>query len=282
MDETPHKKIIDEQIPRRKVVDAVTGLVSQPPTPPQEVLRYIPPVKLDPVGAANPSIASANNAVRHRIRDGVPTQDTVPVPFNMVRLEDLSDQIPLVSPSQVIFQVRYQDVPTQRYMNAQVVPGTLVAYIDGSWIASTLAVDVNVNGNFTLHSAPQSGLLVTYAWQYLSDGEINHFIDESRQWLREFQSVAQIPDGLVPALVSYATSLALSALERTAILAPVRAGDSDIDWSKLSTAYCAAATQQYNLAMKEREQFYSQEPEFLDPNIVDVSHASFPSYTPLR
>ena len=234
-------------------------------------------------GAANPTLLSARYAVRHRIRDGVPLLDASPVPFNMVRLEDLSDQVPAqATPTQTRFQLRYQDVPTQQYMNAQVVPGTLVAYVDGAWTPTTPSSDVDVNGNFVLPVAPISSLKVTYAWQYLSDGEIDQFVDEARQWLREFSTVTLIPDGLVPALVSYAAHRALIALQRSATLAPVRAGDSDVDWSQLSKMYQAEATSALALANSEREAYYTQGPEAKDPSAVDVSAVCIPPYTPLH
>lgn len=240
------------------------------------------PLKLDPSGAANPTLTTLWNAVRHRIRDGVPTNDTTPVPFNMVRLESLSDQIPAAAtPAQTVFQCRYADVPTQRYINAEVVPGTLVAYVDGSWAPTHPTVDVDVNGNFTLPIPPVNQLLITYAWQYLSDGEIYQFIDEARQWLRAFNNVTAVPDGLVPALVSYAASRALWALSRSATLAPVRAGDSDIDWSALGKNYQTAALAQEQLAQREWTTFYTQGPAALDPTAIDVSAVGIPPYTPL-
>ncbi len=239
--------------------------------------------RLDPTGAASPSIASANNAVRHRIRDGVPTLDTVPVPFNMVRLEELTDQIGAVAtPVQTVFQVRYTDVVTQQYMNAQVVPGTLVAYVDNAWTPTSPTVDVNVNGNFTLPVPPVSRLLVSYAWQYLSDGEINQFVDEARQWLREFQAVSLIPDGLVPALISNAAGRALSALARSATLAQVRAGDSDVDWSSIGKGYQQLAVMQFQQGEVERTAFYTQGPEALDPTAADVTAVCIPAWTLLN
>lgn len=234
-------------------------------------------------GSASPSQLSARYAVRHRIRDGVPALDANPVPFNMVRLEDLSDQIGTpATPTQTVFQVRYSDIPTQRYMNAQVCPGTLVAFVDGSWTPTTPMVDVDTNGNFTLPSPPVSALRITYAWAYLADGEVDQMVDEARQWLREFASVNQIPDGLVPALVSYAASRCLTAIARSATLAPVKAGDSEVDWSKLGAAYLAEATAQYNTAIKERESFYTQGPEALDPTVADFGSVAIGTYTPLR
>lgn len=237
-----------------------------------------------PGGASSPTQLSARYAVRHRIRDGVPLLDANPVPYNMVRLEELTDQLgtpPPATPTQTVFQVRYADVPTVRYMNAQVCPGTLVAYVDGSWAATLPTVDVNSDGNFTLPVPPVSRLLISYAYQYLSDGEIDQFVDEARQWLREFQTVGAVPDGLVPALVSYASFRALTAIQRSATLAPVKAGDSDVDWSKLATSYQSAANAAYTTASKEREVFYTQGPEAMDPTVIDVSALGIDPYTPL-
>lgn len=234
-------------------------------------------------GASNPTVISARYAVRHRLRDGIPLMDANPVPFNTVRLEDLTDQIPAVpTPIQTVFQCRYQDIPTQRYMNAQIIPGTLVAFVDNAWTSVTPTVDVDSNGNFTLPVAPVIALKITYAWQYLSDGEIDQFIDEARQWLREFSLVSQVPDGLVPALVSYAASRALMAIQRSATLAPVHAGDSQVDWSKLAEAYGKEVITQYNTACKERKEYYTQGPEALDPTAVDVSAPNIGPYTPMR
>lgn len=200
----------------------------------------------------------------------------------MVRLEELSDQIgQAATPTLTVFQCRYADVPTQRYMNAQVVPATLVAYVDNAWTPTVPTRDVDVNGNFTLPVAPASRLLITYAWQYLSDGEIDQFVDESRQWLREFTDVTTIPDGLVPALVSYASARALRALQRSATLAQVRAGDSDVNWSELAKMYQGEADSQEKVGLAEREAYYTQGPEALAPS-VDVSSVSISPYTPRR
>lgn len=232
------------------------------------------------MAVTDPVLLQALNAVRHRIRDGVPSQDASPVPFNMVRLEDLSDQIPVAPATAVIYQARMDDVPTQRYMNANIVPGTLVAYVDGNWAPVSPTVDVDQNGNFTLPAAPTSELLITYAWQYLSDGEIFQFIDEARQWLREFASVDAIPDGLLPALYSFASYRALSALGRSAILAQVHAGDSDVDWSALAKAYQSAATMAQKDAEGERAGFYTQGPEADDPTVGAFYAPYLPSWTP--
>lgn len=242
------------------------------------------PLKLDPSGSANPSIDSARNAVRHRVRDGVPVLDTVPVPFNMVRLESLDDQIAAVpTPTQTVFQVRFDDVPTQRYMNVQVCPGTLVAFVDGSWTPITPTQDVDVNGNFRLAVPPISQLRITYAWQYLSDGEINSFIDEARQWLREFTAVASVPDGLVPALVSYASYRALTALAVTAgRLTLIRGGQEEVDWSKLASAWQKSADSENKAACAERAAYYTQGPEALDPTAGGFDAPAIDPYEPLR
>jgi hypothetical protein len=234
---------------------------------------------------ASPTVATARNDVRHRLRDGVPVLDASPVPFNTVRLEDCSDQIPTpqpATPTQTVFQVRFDDVPTQRYLNVNACPGTLVAYVDGSWAPTTPTKDVDVNGNFTLPVVPLSQL-ITYSWQYFADGEIDQFVDEARSWLREFQTVTTIPDGLVPALISNAASRALQALARAATLVPVHAGDSDIDWSKLAAAYATQADTQCKRADAERLAFYSQGPEAVDPTVATFGSVNIGSpWTPSR
>lgn len=229
------------------------------------------------------SAAAARDSVRHRIRDGQPSD--APQPFEMVRLEELTDQIgvpPPATPVQTLFQLRYTDTPTGQYMTVQAVPGSLVAYVDGAWTPTHPTLDVDQNGNFTLPVPPLTRLLVTYAWQYLADSDIDSYVDQARQWLREFSNVSLVPDGLVHALVSYATSLALKALARSANLANIRAGDSGADWSALAKEYSAEATVAYNEAIAERKDYYTQGPEALDPTAIDVVSLHIPPFTPER
>jgi hypothetical protein len=241
------------------------------------------PVQGQLTGAGSPTRASARNAVRHQIRDGMPRGDSQPVPFNMVRLEPLTDQIPAeqATPTQTVFQVRYDLVPTQGRMTVHPVPGTLVCFVDGSWTPTAPTVDLDENGNFTLAAPPLKSLLVTYAWQYLSDGEIDNFVEESRRWLREFATLEAIPDGLIGALVRYASALAIKALERSANIANMKAGDTSVDFSKLAENYNKLAGNLEARAEKDREQFYSRGPEPLEP-FVDAGALTIDGYEPLR
>src|ERR1700729_464486 len=216
--------------------------------------------------ASEPTDLTARNAVRHQIRDGLPALDATPVPFNMVRLEPLTDQIGMAAtPTQTVFQARYDLVPTQEHMTVTAVPGTLVAFIDGSWAPTSPSVDVDQNGNFTLPQPPLKELLVTYAWQYLSDGEIDNFVEESRRWLREFEEVSQIPDGLVGALTRYASALALRALQRTANIADQKAGDTEINFSDLAKSYATQAKELESRAEADRSAYYSRGAEKEEP-----------------
>lgn len=234
-------------------------------------------------GAANPTLLSARYAVRHRIRDGIPMLDADPTPFNMVRLENCADQIGQPATPATMFQVRFNDVPTQRFINANVCPGTLVAYVDGASTPTYPTQDVDINGNFVLPVPPLTSLFITYAWQYFSDGEIDQFVDESRQWLREFSQVSLIPDGLVPALVSYASSRALTALATSASrLANQKRGDESVDWGTLQKQFQAEAGQNCSQANAERTAYYTQGPEALDPTVVVVSSPPIGPYTPVR
>lgn len=229
------------------------------------------------------SAPQARDAVRHRIQDGQPSDASQP--FEAVRLEELTDQIgvpPPATPVQTVFQLRYADVPTGRYATVQAIPHSLVAYVDGSWAPTAPTVDVDQNGNFTLPVPPLSRLLVTYAWQYLADSDIDSYVNQARQWLREFSDLSLVPDGLQHALVSYASSLALKALARRMTLANIRAGDSGSDWSDLAKQYSADAKASMAEALQERSDYYTQGPEAHDPTAVDVASVIIRPYTPER
>lgn len=243
------------------------------------------PVQGQTTAGGNPTKASARNAVRHQIRDGMPLGDSVPVPYNMVRLEPLTDQIPAeqATPTQTVFQVRYDLVPTQDHMTVQPVPGTLVAYVDGSWTPTAPTVDVDQNGNFTLAVPPLKSLQITYAWQYLSDGEIDNFVEEARRWLREFGELTQIPDGLAHALTRYAAGLALNALSRSANIADQKAGDTEIKFSDLAKTWAKQAAELLKQAEGERQAFYSRGPESEEPFVGDNNHGlHIDAYEPER
>jgi hypothetical protein len=122
---------------------------------------------------------------------------------------------------------------------------------------------------------------VTYAWQYLSDGEIDNLVEEARRWLREFATLEAIPDGLTGALVRYASALAIKALERSANIANMKAGDTAVDFSKLAENYNKLAGSLEARAEKDREQFYSRGPEPLEP-FVDAGPLCIDPYEPLR
>lgn len=233
-------------------------------------------------GAALPPTPNARNTVRHLLRDGTPWLDATPVPFNMVRLEELSDQIQqTATPTQTVFQLRFANVPTEQYMTVSAVPGTLVLYVDGSWAPTAPTVDVDLNGNFTLPVPPVTELMATYAWQYFSDGAVDQYVDQARQWLREFTTVALVPDGLMPALTHYAAALALRSLARQANIADLRAGDSEVSFSDLAKSYITQAAAMEKLAEGEREAYYTRGPEALAP-AVDVSSLVIDPFEPLR
>jgi hypothetical protein len=232
-------------------------------------------------GSQNPTVQTARYQVRKQIRDGVPELDATPVPFEIVRLEDLSDQIvQQATPAQTRFQLRFQNVPLEQYVTVNAIPGTLVAYVD-AWTPTAPVQDVDQNGNFVLPVAPVASLKISYGWQFFNDPDIDTFVDQSRQWLREYQSVTNVPDGLNPALISYASSIALRALARLMTLGAVKGGDADIDLGALTKAYLAEATQLEAKACQQRSDYWSRGPEKLAPN-VDISSAGWRDWTPQR
>lgn len=231
-------------------------------------------------GSQSPTVQSARNQVRIELRDGLPALDATPVPFELVRLESLQDQI-TATPGH-IFQLRFENVPLERFATVNAIPGTLVAFVDGSWAPTLPVQDVDQNGNFTLPVAPVSALLVTYGWQFFTDTAIDNYVDQARQWLRQFQSVSMVPDGLNPALVHYAAGLALSALARQLTLSAQKAGTAEIDLSDITKAYQAQAAALIKLAGAERDAYYSRGSEALDPTAVDVSSVGPHNWSPQR
>lgn len=178
-------------------------------------------------------------AIRSRVRrligDGQPSGTEEPL--GMVRLEDLSDQIPAAAtPTQTRFQVRFTQLPTQGIVTAFVVPGTLVAYVDGASAEVEPDVDADRNGAFTLPSAPTSRLLVSYGWQYHRDVDLDEFIDQARAWMQE-TDLSSISDFAHPVLAHYAASLAMRALAIRCSQPNVRAGQSSADYSQVGEAY---------------------------------------------
>ena len=127
---------------------------------------------------------------------------------------------------------------------------------------------------------PVSALLVTYAYQLVGDGEVDQAVNEARSWLREYPTVDAIPDGRVPALISYAAGRVLAALSRTAILATVHAGDSTLNLSDLAKSYQALSASAYAQATAEREAFYTQSSEARDPTVADVAAVWISPFTP--
>jgi len=230
-------------------------------------------------GTQTLTVETARYQVRHQIRDGVPALDANPVPFEIVRLEDLSDQIvQQATPASTVFQLRFQNVPLEQFVTVNACPGTLVAFVDG-WTPTAPVVDVDQNGNFTLPVAPVASLKITYGWQFFTDSSIDNYVDDSRQWLREFPTLTTIPDALQPAVIYYAASLALSALARQLTLASVKAGTAQVDLNQITGEYEKQATDYMTRACQMRNDFYSRGPEKLAPDISVIA-PSARSWTP--
>ncbi len=133
------------------------------------------------------------------------------------------------------------------------------------WTPVHPTVDVDANANFTLPAAPTSSLLVTYGWQFYSDADVDGFVDEAREWLREYTDVTLVPDGLAPALIPYAGAIALRGLARKCTLADTRAGDAAVNFSALAKAYSADADKLEKEALAARQSYYSRADEALAP-----------------
>lgn len=226
---------------------------------------------------AQPTASTARQQVRRLVQDGQ-TSDATPVPYKMVRLEDLTDQ---VSTGQTTFQVRFTGVPTEAYVTCYVIPGSLVAYVDGSPAPTSPKTDVDRNGNFVLSAAPGQQVQVSYGWQYFADSDIDDFVDQARQWLREYTDVTLVPDGLVPALVRHAASKALEALAAKVALPSVSAGEASADLSKLASEWRAQATAWASEATSLRESYWARASEPRGP-AFDTGSMALDPYQPQR
>jgi hypothetical protein len=222
----------------------------------------------------------ARDQVRTVIQDGKASGDAAA--FAVVRREPLTDQIPNVAtPTLTTFLIRFSQVPTEEYVTVYAIPGTLVAYLDGNPTPIAPTSDVDANGNFTLPTPPTVSLEVSYAWQYFTDVDVDTFVNAGRAWLRDYPSVDQVPDGLTEALIAYAASRALRALNRKLTLATAKAGDAQVDFSDLAKALQAQADAQEKLAAQARKDYYSRADQTLQPG-VDISTFHIPPYQPLR
>lgn len=220
---------------------------------------------------------AARESVRRVIQDG----QTADGPYNLARLEDLSDEIPAqATPTQTQFLLRFESTPVQEYATVFCVPGTLTAYLDGSAIPTTPTVDVDRNGNFTLPVAPHTDLKVSYGWQWFQDTDVDDLVDKARAWLDAYATVDLVPDGLTPALVKYAAALACRALQRKVALADARAGDAELKLSQLAQAYGKQADALEKEAVADRTSF-SQRPERLAPT-AQVASLGLRPYQPRR
>jgi hypothetical protein len=223
--------------------------------------------------------------VRTLLSDGMPSYATTP--YGLVRQEQLTQQIPPSSPSTLMtFIVLYSSVPLGKNDPVQPVPSTIAAYIDGSTIPATIAnsgvtSDIDVNGNFTLSTAPQSSLLVTYGWQRFSDGDLYQFLDIARSWLYDYQTLDQVPDGMVPAITHYAASLAAASLARKLRLPDVTAGDAKETLSETAKGYQADADAFMNKAQQFRKDYWTSADQPLQPAVGIVS-VNYPVYQPPR
>ena len=225
------------------------------------------------------------DTVRTLIRDGMPSYATSP--YGLVRQEQLTDEIPATStPTQTTFYVRFDSVPLGRNITVQAVPGTIAAYRDGSTTPDTIAngkvtQDIDANGNFTLQTAPQSSLLVTYGWQILADGDIDQLLDEARSWLVEFATLDVVPDGLNPALTQYAAGLACQSIARMARLPDVTIGDAKEALSAVAKGYEQDAKDHFARAATHRKAYWSSADRPLQP-AAGVLSVTYPVYQPRR
>jgi len=221
--------------------------------------------------------------LRRAIQDGETSDGEV---LSITRLEDLSDQVmSQATPTGVEFQVRFAAHPTQGYVSVFVVPGSLVAFVDGNPAPITPTVDVDANGVFTLAAPPDERLLVTYAWQYLQQPTLEGLLDEARAWLQgpaTFPTLEDVPDGLAAAVIDYAAARALRSLASKIQLASAKAGDAGVDWSDITKAYSVQAKERQATAEAARKSYYTRADQTLAPASEVAALATGGAITPIR
>lgn len=218
----------------------------------------------------------ARNAVRTLIQDGqVPGE----APWNLVRLEDLSDQIePAATPTGKRFTLRFSRVLGGQ-VSVQAVPGTLVAYIDGAPSPVAPAQDADANGVFELAVAPVNRLQVTYAWQLLGDASVDRFVAQAVAWLG-MGDITEVPARLQVALTHWAAADALMAIARRVTLADQSAGEAEASLSQLAERCSDLAKQYRKDAIKARDDYY-QDPAKEQPAATALG-LDIPRYEPWR
>lgn len=224
--------------------------------------------------------AAAIAEVRRLLQDGL-NGDATPTPYNVVRMEDLTDQVPAAAtPTQRTFMVRFTGVPTEAYVTCFVIPGTLAAYLDGSVVPGTVTSDVNANGNFTLQTAPVTSLQVSYGYQFFTDTDVASLLGQAVSWLT-YATADSVPDALSPAMNHFAGALGLRALGRKHTLASARGGDAEMDFGQLARAFERAAEKMFAEAEKMRDDFYAGSGTRLAPT-GSVDGLAIAPYQPLQ
>lgn len=254
--------------------------------PPQQAVKAVLPTAPDTPGSDPGPYPGLLDQVRTILRDGMPSYASRP--YGLVRQEQLTQQIPATSPStQTTFMVLYGPVPLGKNdSSVQPVPATIAAYIDGSTTPATtsnggVTADIDMNGNFTLSTAPQSSLLVTYGWQRFADGDLYQYLDIARSWLNDFATLDQVPDGMVPALTYHASYQAASAMAQQLALPDVTAGDAKETLSAVAKGYAQNAATWLKAAQQYRKDYWTSADQPLQPNAA-ITSLRYPVYQPKR
>jgi hypothetical protein len=239
--------------------------------------------KRRPLTAAITTVSQYTDRLRRAIQDGQTSDGET---LAVARLEDLSDQVMAqATPTGLKFQVRFAGIPTQNFVSAFVVPDSLVAFVDASASPVTPAVDVDVNGVFTLAAPPAERLQVTYAWAYFQTPSLEAFLDEARAWVigpATLPEINEVPDGLMPALLDNAAARALRALAAKIQLASAHSGDSGMDFSDLTKAYSLQAKEKMASAELARKSYYGRADQTLAPASGLGQLGLGPPYQPRR
>lgn len=230
---------------------------------------------------------AARDAVRALLRDGQPSYAAVP--YGLVRQEQLSDQIPAqATPTQTKFYVRFDSVPLGKNVSVSPVPATIAAYRDSATAPDTISngkvtADIDINGNFTLATAPVASLLVTYGWQLFADGDIDQLIADAMSWLYQWvdAGLQALPDALNHALALHAAALGCEGISRQVALPDVTAGDMREALSDVAKMYAKTAADFFKRADRARKDYWTSADQPLQPQGAIIG-LRYPVYQPKR
>lgn len=172
------------------------------------------------------------------------------------------------------FNARFKTLEFRRVTDFTTANSPLGVIVAGQLVpAAQIILDSPENGFFEFDpvSIPGSGLVIeaTYYVQYFLDSELEAFLRFSTQWLGFGSNWVNIPDGLQPSALQYATADAYQKLASRFsehLTETYRLEDMpDVERQRLIAEYKAAGAEAREQAHRLRDEFYKRQGQSLSP-----------------